>query len=120
MAGGRRSSRQSRASLHLISFDDAHEIGHEPSDEADGPDRPRVVHASRTDDADVPHDTPSGSAVPPEHEAAIEQRLDAVLPPDRDVDLALAARRRQQPGDAARVLAPPAPLAPPSGSVPPA
>src|SRR5438874_7584017 len=95
MAGGCRSSRQSRASLHLISFDDAHEIAHQPPDEADGADRARVVHASRTDDPDVADDA-ARPAVAAEHEAAVEQWLDAVLRADRDVHLALADDRRKE------------------------
>src|SRR5207248_8760980 len=83
----------------LVPLDDAHEIGHEAANEAHRADRARVVHATRADDADVPDHAAARPAVPAEHEAAVEQRLDTVLRADGDVDLALADDGRQELGE---------------------
>src|SRR5690349_25028295 len=67
----------------LVPLDHAHEVAHEPSDEAHRADRPRVVHASRTDDPDVADHARRSAAVATEYEAAVEQWLDAVHGADR-------------------------------------
>src|SRR5205814_7557832 len=77
-----------------ITFHDTHEIAHERSDVADRTDGPCVVHACRADDADVTDDV-ALRAIPADHQAEPVQPLEAVLAPDRDVDLVRAERGRQ-------------------------
>src|SRR5438093_8303376 len=86
-----------------MTLHDPNKITHERTDVSHGPDRARVVHARRADDADVSEVVGAGT-VAAEHETAAAQRLEAVLAADRDVDLVVAERRWQQVDQTRAVL----------------
>src|SRR5438128_12049332 len=78
-----------------MTLHDSNKITHERTDVPHGADRARVVHARRSDNADVSEVLGAG-AVTAEHETAAAERLESVLAADRDVDLVVAERRWQQ------------------------
>src|SRR5881628_178070 len=86
-----------------MTLHDSNKITHERADVPHGPDRARVVHARRADDADVSEVVGPGT-VATEHQTAAAELLEAVLAPDRDVDLVVAERRRQQVDQTRAVL----------------